>query len=312
MQFTTLKKTDIRVTKIGVGTNKVGGHNIFPNLDETEGKEFLKAALDQGINFIDTADYYGLGRSEELIGEVLQEIDIKREDLVIATKGGMQWNEKGEITFNNRPEYLRSAFEASLRRLQTDYVDVYYLHMPDNITPFSESMGELLRLKEEGKIRAIAASNLNFAQIKEVNEIAGICSTQAVYNIFERGVEKDVLPYCVENDISFLPYYPLSSGLLGGNYKVTDTPPKHFKGKLEEFRTRVEQADRLKEFAESKGTTLPNLALAWLLAQDGVDVVIPGGRKPSHAIGTVQAADITLTPNELAEIDKLIKQEVKF
>lgn len=309
MEFTNLKKTDIRVSKIGIGTNKVGGHNIFKNLNEDDGKSFIKEALYHGVNFIDTADYYGLGRSEELIGEVIQEIDLRREELIIATKGGMEWDAEGKIKFNNHPNYLRSALEASLKRLGTEYIDLYYLHFPDNQTPFSESIGELVRLKEEGKIRAIAASNLSFDQLREVVKITELSAFQTVYNLFEREVEEEILPFCLENEISFLPYYPLSSGLLGGNYKVGDPAPKRFSE--EEFRTKIEIADQLKSVAESKGTTLPNLALAWLLAQKGVDAVIPGGRRPDHAKGIVKAAEITLTSEDLKAVEKILMHTIQ-
>lgn len=310
MQFTTIKKTDIRISKIGVGANKVGGHNIFKDLDENEGKNFIKEALDLGVNFIDTADYYGLGRSEELIGEVLREIDSKRENLVIATKGGMEWDAEGKISFNNHPAYLRAALEASLKRLGSDYVDIYYLHFPDKKTPFAESIGELVKLKKEGKIRAIGASNLTVDQLKEAAAITDISAFQTVYNLFERDAEQEIVPFCIENQISFMPYYPLSSGLLGGNYKVSDPAPKRFKE--EEFRLKVETADRLKALAEAKGITLPNLALSWLLAQKGVDAVIPGGRRPNHARGNALAGDITLSSNDLEAIDKIVNYSMQL
>jgi myo-inositol catabolism protein IolS len=310
MEFTTLKKTDIRISKVGIGTNKVGGHNIFKNLDENEGKNFIKEAIILGVNFIDTADYYGLGRSEELIGEVLHSIDTKRSDLVIATKGGMEWNHKGEIKFNNRPEYLRAALETSLKRLGTDYIDLYYLHFPDHNTPLSESIGELVQLKEEGKIRAIGASNLNVDQLKEAASITDLSAFQSVYNMLEREAGTDVLSYCEENQISFLPYYPLASGLLGGNYKIDDPVPKRFKD--EEFRQKVGIVEKLKTIAETKGVTLPILALSWLLAQKGVDAVIPGGRRPDHARGNVLAAEITLTLDELEAIENIVKDTVNF
>jgi myo-inositol catabolism protein IolS len=309
MEFTTLKNSDIRVSKIGIGTNKVGGHNIFKNLNENDGKSFIKEAVNQGVNFIDTADYYGLGRSEELIGEVILETGLKREELVIATKGGMEWDAEGKIKFNNSPNYLRSALEASLKRLGTDYIDIYYLHFPDNQTPFSESIGELVRLKKEGKIRAIAASNLKIEQFREVVKITDLSAFQTVYNLFEREVEEEILPFCIKNEISFLPYYPLSSGLLGGNYKIGDPAPKRFSE--EEFRTKIEIADQLKSVAETKGTTLPNLALAWLLAQNGVDAVIPGGRRPDHARGIVKAAEITLTSEDLESVEKILKHMIQ-
>jgi myo-inositol catabolism protein IolS len=309
MEFTTIKKTDIRVSKIGIGTNKVGGHNIFKNLDETDGKNFIKEALYQGVNFIDTADYYGLGRSEELIGEVIREIDLKREELILATKGGMEWDTEGKIKFNNHPNYLRAALEVSLKRLGTDYIDIYYLHFPDNQTPFSESIGELVRLKEEGEIRAIAASNLKIEQLREAVKVTNLSAFQTVYNLFEREVEEEILPFCLENEISFLPYYPLSSGLLGGNYKIGDPAPKRFSE--DEFRLKIEIADQLKSIAETKGITLPNLALAWLLAQKGVDAVIPGGRRPDHARGIVKAAEVTLTSKDLEAVEKILKHTIQ-
>jgi myo-inositol catabolism protein IolS len=305
MEYTTLKKTDMKISKIGVGTNKIGGHNIFKGLDEYEGKEFLKEAINLGMNFIDTADIYGPARSEELIGETLQSISTKREDLIIATKGGVEWNIPGGGTRrNNKPEYFRSAVEASLKRLQTDYIDLYYLHWPDHETPFSDSIGELARLKEEGKIRAIGVSNLPIDQLREATQVTEIAAAQSDYNMFDRVVEKDVLPFCVQNEISFIPCYPLASGLLGGHYKIGDPIPKGLTE--EEFHQRLEIVEKLKGVAERKEVTLSNLALAWLLAQEGVDSVIPGGRHPGHAQGTAKAADVKLTQGDLDLIRNIL------
>lgn len=305
MEYTTLKKTYMKISKIGVGTNKIGGHNIFKGLDENEGKEFLKEAINLGMNFIDTADIYGPARSEELIGETLKSISTKREDLIIATKGGVEWNIPGGGTRrNNKPSYFRSAVEASLKRLQTDYIDLYYLHWPDNETPFSESIGELAWLKEEGKIRAIGVSNLPIDQLREAAQVTDIAAMQSDYNMFDRVVEKDVLPFCVQNEISFIPCYPLASGLLGGHYKSGDPIPKGLTE--EEFHQRLEIVDRLKAVAERKEVTLSNLALAWLLSQDGVDSVIPGGRHPGHAQGTAKAADVKLSQSDLDLIQTIL------
>lgn len=303
MEFTTLKKTDMRISRVGIGTNKVGGHNYYKDLSETEGKDFVKEAIRLDVNFIDTADVYGLGRSEELIGEALKEIDVKREDLVIATKGGNEWDANKNVRKNNRPEYLRSALEASLKRLQMDYVDLYYLHFPDGETPLSESIGELSRLKEEGKIRAIGVSNLNLDQLKEADGIADISALQSAYNMFDRAVEGDVLPYCKDNDISFIPYFPLASGLLSGKYTV-DNPGNFQK---DGFSMKLSKVGKLKTLAEAKETTMTNLALAWLLAQDGVDAVIPGGRNAEQARGVVEAAEVKLFPGDLEEIDEILK-----
>jgi len=305
MRFTTLKKTDMSITVIGIGTNKVGGHNYYKDLSETEGKNFVKEAIALGVNFIDTADVYGHGRSEELIGEVLREIDTKREELIIATKGGNEWDDNGNVRKNNRPEYLRRALEASLKRLGTDYVDLYYLHFPDGETPIAESVGELSRLKEEGKIRAIGVSNLNLDQLKEADRTHPISALQSGYNLFDRRVEEDLLPYCAAHDISFIPYFPLASGLLSGKYKKTDPAPKRWS--QDEFEKKIAATEKLKEIAEAKGTNLPNLALAWLLAQNGVDAVIPGGRRPEHIQGTVKAADVKLTPEDLSAIRAIVE-----
>jgi myo-inositol catabolism protein IolS len=305
MEYTTLKKTDMRISKIGVGTNKIGGHNIFKGLDENEGKAFLIEAINLGMNFIDTADIYGPARSEELIGIALQNSGIKREDLVIATKGGVEWNIPGGGTRrNNKPEYFRSAVENSLKRLRTDYIDLYYLHWPDNETPFSESIGELARLKEEGKIRSIGVSNLPIEQLREATQVTEIAAAQSDYNMFDRVVEKDVLPFCVQNEISFIPCYPLASGLLGGHYKVGDPIPKGLTKEV--FHQRLEVVEKLKTVAENKEVTLSNLALAWLLAQEGVDSVIPGGRHPGHAQGTAKAAEVKLSQGDLDLIQKIL------
>jgi len=306
MKFTTLKKTDIRISRIGIGANKVGGHNYYSNLDEMEGKDFIKEAIRLGVNFIDTADVYGLGRSEELIGEVLQSIDTKREDLIIATKGGITDSGGTGKESNNKPEYLRSALEKSLKRMQTDYVDLYYLHMPDGETPLSESIGELSRLKEEGKIRAIGVSNLNLEQLKEANQTAEISALQSGYSMLDRSVEKDVLPYCAEHEISFIPYLPLFNGLLGGKYSVENPPVQTYLG-AEELHESLKKVDKLRAIVSDKQTTMANLALAWLLAQNGVDAVIPGGRRPDQVRGVMGAIDVKLTQTDLLKINEILK-----
>jgi len=302
MKQTKLGQSGVDISVLGIGTNKVGGHNYYKDLSEQEGKDFVKEAISLGINFIDTADVYGHGRSEELIGEVLREISTPREEIILATKGGVEWQKDRK---NNKPEYLRQALEASLKRLNQDYVDLYYLHFPDDETPISESVGELKRLKEEGKIRAIGVSNLNLQQLTEATRETEIAALQSGYNMFDRKVENDVLPFCAKTNISFIPYFPLASGLLGGRYKVTDPVPA---GREEgDFRAKVAKAEKLKVIAEGKQTTLPNLALAWLLAQNGVDAVIPGGRRPEQVKGLIEAADVILTQSDLDEIENILK-----
>ncbi|WP_418301914.1 aldo/keto reductase [Lysinibacillus fusiformis] len=310
MKFHTFKKTTIKISEIGLGANAVGGHNLFENLNEQDGKELVSAALDLGITFIDTADIYGKGRSEELVGEVLKKYS--REDFTLATKGGRHWLEDGSVKTDNHPQYLRGAFENSLKRLQMDYVDLYYLHFPDNETPLAEPIGELSRLKEEGKIRAIGISNVTLEQLIEANVHNDITVLQSPYNMLNRSGEQDLLPYCIKNEISFIPYGPLAYGLLGGKYtkdfklgtgdwRISNPL---FQGEL--FEQTLVKIEALKGLAEEKQTTLPNLALAWLLAQDGVDAVIPGGKHKKQVANNVKATDILLTNEDLMNIERIL------
>jgi myo-inositol catabolism protein IolS len=310
MKYTKLKKSNIEVSVIGLGTNAVGGHNLFQNLNEEDGKDFVREALKNGVTFIDTADIYGPGRSEELVGEVLKEFN--REDYVIATKGAQRWSSDGSIKTNNRPEYLRQALEKSLQRLQLDCVDLYYLHFPDGETPFAESIGELARLKEEGKIRSIGISNVSLEQLKEANANGDISVLQSPYNMFDRSAEAELLPYCIENNISFIPYGPLAFGLLGGGFtKDSKLDEQDWRNSIplfqgDQFQQTLTKVDKLKEFALKKDTTLPNLALAWLLAQEGVDAVIPGGKRKERIRENTQASDIVLSNEELAIINDIL------
>jgi len=297
MKYTTLKKTSIQISEIGFGTNAVGGHNNYTNVNEDIGKQTVREAIEQGITLLDTADAYGFGRSEQLIGEVVQDC---RNNLVLATKGGIEKLEDGSIRFNNHPHYLRRAVEASMKRLQTDYIDIYYIHFIDELIPLSESIGELTRLKEEGKIRAIGISNATVDQVKEANATSAISVLQSPYHMLDRSAEQELLPYCLEHDISFIPYGPLAFGLLGGKYKPDMTlDDGDWRKDLElfqpdVFKQHLVRVEKLKDIASEQQLTLPNLALAWLLQQPGVDAVIPGGKRVEQIHDNAAASGIQL------------------
>ncbi len=309
MQYAKLKKADITVSRIGFGTNAVGGHNLYENIDDADGVRMIETAYDLGINYFDTADAYGIGRSEEILGDVLKG---KRDKTVIATKGGIEFLKGGGSRMNNQPAYLRKALEESLFRLKGDYVDIYYIHWPDNVTPIADAMEEMVKLRDEGKIRAIGVSNFSLDQLKEANAYGDVVIAQLPYNMLDRATGDDILPYCVDNGISFAPYGPLAYGILGGKYTKSfrldksdwrnDSPLFD----AANFEANIDRADKLKMIAEEKGTSLPNLALAWLLHQDGIDAVIPGGKRKDQAASNAAASDVVLSKEEMAAIREIL------
>lgn len=303
-----LGKTDLYVNPIGLGTNAVGGHNLYPNLSEETGKQVVRTALENGVNFLDTAFIYGPKRSEELIGEVLKEFC--REDTVIATKGAHKFvGDKIEI--DNSPAFLRQAVEDSLRRLQTDYIDLFYIHYPDESTPKYEAVGELKKLKDEGKIRAIGVSNFSIEQLKEANQDGYVDVLQSEYNLFKRQAEKDLLPYTVEQGISFVPYFPLASGLLAGKYtkdtKFDDLRAKNPLFQGEEFVRNLEKIEKLRPIAEAKNTEIAYVVLAWYLTRDSIDALIPGAKKPEQVVNNLKTLDVQLTKEEIESIDRIFQ-----
>ncbi|MEK5162573.1 aldo/keto reductase [Paenibacillus sp. FSL R5-0527] len=302
-----LGKTDLYVNPIGLGTNAVGGHNIYPNLDEETGKQVVRTALEQGINFLDTAYFYGPERSEILIGEIVKELGA-RDRAVIATKGAHRMA-GGKIVFDNSPAFLRQEVENSLKRLQTDYIDLYYIHFPDEATPKDEAVGELKKLKDEGKIRAIGVSNFSIEQLKEGNKDGYIDVLQSEYNLLKRDVEKELLPYCREQGISFVPYFPLAAGLLGGKYdkdtKFADYRANHPMFQGEAFARTLEKVDQVRRIADAKNAEVAHVVLAWYLTRDTIDALIPGAKRPDQVIRNLKTLDVSLTPEEIAGIDRI-------
>jgi myo-inositol catabolism protein IolS len=308
-QQTRLGKTDLFVNPIGLGTNAVGGHNLYPNLDESIGKDLVRTALNSGINFLDTAFIYGPERSEELVGEVLKETG-KRHEVVLATKGAHKFVGK-EIVFDNSPTFLKQAVEGSLKRLQTEYIDLFYIHFPDEDTPKDEAVGALQQLKEEGKIRAIGVSNFSMDQLREANKHGYVDVFQGEYNLLQRDAEKELLPYAKEQHISFIPYFPLASGLLAGKYTkdmVFDdlrANMPHFQG--EAFAENLDKVEQLRKIADARHAEIAHVVLAWYLTRDSIDALIPGAKKSDQVLDNLKTLDVHLTNEDISEIDRIFQ-----
>ncbi|WP_141430850.1 aldo/keto reductase [Bacillus sp. 03113] len=305
-------KSDLYVNPIGLGTNAVGGHNLYPNLDEEEGKNLVRTALSNGMNFLDTAFIYGPKRSEELIGEVIKETG-KREDVVIATKGAHKFV-NNQIVLDNSPSFLKQSVEDSLKRLQTDYIDLYYIHFPDEATPKDEAVGALKELKDQGKIRSIGVSNFSLEQLKEANKDGYVDVVQDEYNLIQRDAEKDLLPYTAQNHISFIPYFPLASGLLAGKYSKDTTfndlraNKPHFQ--RDNFIKNLEKVDQLRPISEAKNVEIAHIVLAWYLTQDSIDVLIPGAKRAEQVLNNLKTIEVQLSPEEIDKIDQIFQVKV--
>lgn len=308
MKKATLGKSDLQVFPIGLGTNAVGGHNLYPNLNEETGKELVREAIHNGVTMLDTAYIYGIGRSEELIGEVLREFN--REDVVIATKAAHR-KQGNDFVFDNSPEFLKKSVDESLKRLNTDYIDLFYIHFPDEHTPKDEAVNALNEMKQAGKIRSIGVSNFSLEQLKEANRDGLVDVLQGEYNLLNREAENTFFPYTKEHNISFIPYFPLVSGLLAGKYTEDTTFPEgdlrnemeNFKG--ERFKENIRKVNKLAPIAEKHNVDIPHIVLAWYLARPEIDILIPGAKRADQLVDNIKTADVTLSQEDISFIDQL-------
>ncbi len=228
-------KSNVESTPLGLGTNAVGGNNLFPNLKDETGIQIVKTGLDSGITLLDTAFAYGMGHSEELIGQAIKGYD--RSKFVIATKAAQDTSD-GDVKINNNPQFLKKSVDDALKRLQTDYIDIFYIHFPDDQTPKDEAVAALNEMKQEGKIKAIGVSNFSLDQIKEANKDGLVDVVEDQYSLLHRDAETEMFDYLRENNISFVPFFPLASGLLTGKYsEVVDFPENDIRHGNPDFRT---------------------------------------------------------------------------
>jgi aryl-alcohol dehydrogenase-like predicted oxidoreductase len=295
------------VSLVGLGCNNFGGR-----IEEGPSTQVVEAALDAGINFFDTADTYGGTRSEEILGRALGKY---RSDVVVATKFGMAVDSERK---GAAPAYVKQALEDSLRRLGTDYVDLYQLHRPDPETPIGDTLGALAELVAQGKVREIGCSNFSAQQLEEAEAAVAqgaprFVSVQNEYSLLEREPELEVLAQCQRLDIAFIPFFPLKSGLLSGKYRRGEAPPPGTRlagmpGERQQALLSDEMMERvetLARFAEERGHTVLELAFAWLAAKRTVASVIAGATKPEQVRANVKAAEWALTDEEVAEVDAL-------
>ncbi|MDX6273238.1 MAG: hypothetical protein QOJ92_448 [Frankiales bacterium] len=310
MRYRQLGDSGLTVSVVGLGCNNFGR---VCDLEAT--RSVVDAAIDAGVTLLDTADYYGVGASEELIGQVLGR---RRTDVVIATKFGMDmqglngpdWGVRGSR------RYIRLAVEASLRRLRTEWIDLYQYHVPDGVTPVEETLAALHELVVEGKVRYIGWSNVSGWQVADADWTARAAGTarfvsvQNHYSLLDRGVEAEVVPACEQFGVGLLPYFPLANGLLTGKYRlgaplptgarITDRKPELASPE------RLGAVEKLIEYADARGRSLLDVAIAGLAAQPAVASVIAGATKPEQVTANAAAGEWEPTAEDLAELDKVV------
>jgi aryl-alcohol dehydrogenase-like predicted oxidoreductase len=315
LEYTTINGTTLNSSRIALGTWAIGGW-MWGGTDEAESIRTIHAALDQGINLLDTAPVYGYGRSEEIVGKALRQHS-QRNKVLVATKVGLDWS-TGNVERNSTRQRILQEFEDSLRRLQTDYIDVYQVHWPDPLVPIEETAATLRELFDQGKIRAIGISNYSPEQMTRFETVAPLHTIQPPYNLFEREIERDVLPYARNRWVTTLTYGALCRGLLSGamsadrQFSKDDmrktTDPKfqspHFAGYLD-------AANKLDAYAREKfGKRVIHLAVRWLLDQPGVGIALWGARRPEQLAPITEVAGWTLTQSDFAAIDAILRETV--
>jgi len=310
MEFIELGGTSIRASRVALGTWAIGGW-MWGGSDETDAIATIHAALDRGINLIDTAPVYGFGRSEEIVGKALA-VDGRRKRAVIATKTGLNWKDGKPFRDARRTRIIAEA-EDSLRRLRTDVIDLYQVHWPDPHTPIEEIAAAMDQLYRAGKIRAIGVSNFSPAQMKEFRKVAPLHAAQPPYNLFERGIEQDVLPYCHEQRIAVLAYGSLCRGLLSGRMSASShfagddlrkSDPKFRAPRFAQYLAAVAQLDRLAR--ERFGREVLHLALRWVLDRGDAHIALWGARRADQLSPIGEVLGWRIDGATMADIDRIL------
>jgi len=317
-----LGSSRIEVPPIGLGTWAMGGL-YWGGCDDRESEAAIIASIHHGVTLIDTAPIYGFGHAEEVVGRTLQAHGL-RNQVLVATKCGLEWSDDHQqIRRNSTPQRIRQEIDASLKRLRSDVIDLYQVHWPDSEVAFADTMETLLRLKQEGKIRAIGVSNFSVEQIKQCLSVGArravplLDTAQPPYNLFEREAEAEILPFCHEQQIGTLTYGALCRGLLSGRvtketkFPVGDLRRADPKFKPDRRPQHLKAIERFKKIADRKQCTLAQLAIAWAFHQTGVSCALVGARNAQQATSNAHAIHVSMTHEDFEEIDKILAREIK-
>ncbi|KUF38292.1 aldo/keto reductase [Myroides marinus] len=317
MEYRKLGNTDLELSTITYGAFAIGG-NMWGGNEQKDSIESVRASIDHGVTTLDTAPFYGFGLSEEMIGQAIKGYD--RSKIQLLSKFGLVWDGsnqgRGEHFFDaedagktipiykyaSKPNVIKEV-EESLRRLQTEYIDLLQIHWPDNTTPIAETMEALDTLIQQGKIRAAGVSNYSVDQVKEARQTLNIASNQVGYSMLNRGIEQDLVPYALDNNLGIIVYSPMERGLLTGKYfrdgKLKDND--HRNGYFQQFDLQKVEAflNAITPLANDKGATLSQLVLRWTSLQPAISVVLAGARNAEQAIANAKAMNIILTTDEI-------------
>jgi len=311
MEYRRLGSTDIQVSVVGLGCWAIGGEvAVWGPVDDNEAIAAIQQGLDLGITLIDTAPAYGYGHSEELVAKAIAG---RRDQVVVATKCGLVWKEPGgKIERCLNPRSVMAECAASLRRLRVETIDLYQIHWPDPNTPLQATMEALVRLREQGKIRAIGVSNFNCQQMTEARKYGPVECLQPELSMLERTATEDLLPYCREYNLGVLAYGPLARGLLSGKFgptsRFTDLRARDARFSGPAFARNLALVDKLKAIAGRLECTAAQLALRWVIQQEGVTAALAGFKRTSQAVENAYAGDITIPSAVMDEINTILAE----
>ena len=307
--------TDLELTTVGLGTWAIGGGDYkygWGPQDDDESVKAIRDALEAGVNWIDTAPIYGLGRSETVVGKAIKGVSPAP---VVATKCGLVWNDEREQWGQLKADSVRKEVEASLKRLDIERIDLYQIHWPNPDADIEEAWGVVTELVEQGKVRCGGVSNFSREQMGRVGKIGRVASLQPPYSMLRRGVEGEILPYCAEKEIGVVAYSPMQKGLLTGKFtpeRAAALPESAHRSRDRMFEgpqlaANLEVVEGLKRIAAESGHTPAQLAIAWVLRRPEVTSAIVGTRKPGQIEETVKAGDWELSPDEIGAVEALLR-----